>query len=426
MRFRGRTFSVLLGLVSGAILLSLVNSVLGQVSPSEIQNPRAKAAEAKYISQLQSLHRSIGAGKFAFPFRLARYLNAKPGQREASDSSGLEFVSFQGLTVLKISGSYGATFNVGQLSRNQRAGRAFQEAVVPILRLIAQQMPNTSDFDCIGLEITYGTRENSNNFDLQGKEALTVIFNREDAFKYASTVAIADRQRILNRSDVFVNGEDFGLALGQRDPLVVEALNRLSPRQADEASAAISSSNAQVDQVVGATVSPAVSVTQPTTVPSSAPSFADAMRLQTQFEPQLDSIAKDDGATLHLSSRAAPSFEVAGDQTLLHFTMQNTTFFDRGTTSIYKRAAQTFDLFLAPELRSISRKLPASREYALEFSVLNRSGADQPSNETIDYICPQSSLDAFVGNKITSQDLINQSVVLVNGVRIALNLQLVE
>jgi hypothetical protein len=33
---------------------------------------------------------------------------------------------------------------------------------------------------------------------------------------------------------------------------------------------------------------------------------------------------------------------------------------------------------------------------------------------------------SFVDDEITSQDLINQSIVLVNGVRIALNLQLVE
>ena len=58
--------------------------------------------------------------------------------------------------------------------------------------------------------------------------------------------------------------------------------------------------------------------------------------------------------------------------------------------------------------------------------MLNHSGAEQSTNETIDYICPLASLYAFVSNRITSQDLIDQSVVLVNGVRIAVNLQLVE
>ena len=58
--------------------------------------------------------------------------------------------------------------------------------------------------------------------------------------------------------------------------------------------------------------------------------------------------------------------------------------------------------------------------------MLNRLGAEKTPSETVDYICPLNSVRSFVENKITSQDLINQSIVLVNGVRIALNLQLVE
>ena len=119
--------------------------------------------------------------------------------------------------------------------------------------------------------------------------------------------------------------------------------------------------------------------------------------------------------------------EIYGDQILLHFTMRNTLSFERSTSSIYKRAAQSFDLFLAPEMRDLSRKLPANAGYdALKFSVLNHSGTEKTSFETIDYICPLNPIRSFVENRITSQDLINQSIVLVDGVRIALNLQLVE
>ncbi len=425
-RLRQRAFNTAFRLLSGGILLSAISSAFGQVSPGEILNPRAKSAEEKYIQQLHSIHESIGAAKLDFPFRLARYVNAKPGQKAALDSSGIEFVYFQDRVVLKVSGVYSAAFNVDQLSRNQRAGMAFQEAVVPILRLVTQQIPRTDDFDGVGFEIVYGTRENSEGFGLAGREALTVVFDRDDAFAYASAHEITERQIILNRSDIFLNGEEFGLALGKRDPLIVESLARLTPRRVEEASSFMPSGGAHVDEVTGATVSSAVSVTQPANMTSSPPTFADAMRLQTRFQDQLDSIAKEDGTTLHLAARTAPSFEVAGDQTLLHFTMQNTMSFDRSASSIYKRAAQSFDLFLAPELRSISRRLPANQEYALEFSVVNHTGAAQAPNETIDYICPLTSLYAFVSNKITSQELINQSVVLVNGVRISLNLQLVE
>ncbi len=58
--------------------------------------------------------------------------------------------------------------------------------------------------------------------------------------------------------------------------------------------------------------------------------------------------------------------------------------------------------------------------------MLNHSGAEKTSFEIIDYICPLNPMRSFVENKITRQDLINQSIVLVDGVRIGLNLQLVQ
>ena len=132
------------------------------------------------------------------------------------------------------------------------------------------------------------------------------------------------------------------------------------------------------------------------------------MRLQAQFQAQLNVMLQEDGAKLHLVLSAPPSFEVYGDRTVLHLTMRNTLLFERSTTSIYKRAAQSFDLFLAPELRGLLRKLPANAKYdALDFSVFNRLGTEKTPSETIDYICPLSSIRSFVEDKITSQDLID-------------------
>jgi hypothetical protein len=48
------------------------------------------------------------------------------------------------------------------------------------------------------------------------------------------------------------------------------------------------------------------------------------------------------------------------------------------------------------------------------------------TSEAIEFICPRAALKEFVNADITNQQLLDQSVVLVNGVRIGLNLQLVE
>lgn len=404
--------------IAAGLLLGMTALAFSQVSPVEILNPKLKADEAQYLPRLQSLQQSIAATKFPFPFRLARYPNAEPGQRAASDANGIEFVYFEGREVLKISGIYQAAFNAALLSKNERASRTFQDVVVPILQLVGQQIPANIGCDGIGFEIVYNTRDANNAYDYEGQESLTVVFDREDAFAYLNATRNAQRQGILNRSNIFVDGKDFGLALGQRGPLNVQALERSVPRQAQEGSPSLPASIAHTSAVSISPLKPAL---------NSPPTPADAMRLQAQFQAQLNAMVQEDGTKFHLLESAAPSFEIYGGRTVLHFTMQNTLSLERSTTSIYKRAAQSFDLFLAPKLKGLLQKLPANAKYdALDFSVLNRLGAEKTPSETVDYICPLNSIRSFVEDKITSQDLIDQSVVLVNGVRIALNLQFVE
>jgi hypothetical protein len=418
-------FGALRLVAASAISLSMIPAI-AQVSPSEILNPRLQALQEKYLPQLQSLHQSIAACKLPSPFRLARYVKAIQGQKAALDSNGIEFVYFQQHVVLKVSGVYTAALSPARLTENQRANRTFQDAIVPILRLVARQIPEGTDFDAVGFEILYETRDATRIYDFEGKEVLTVVFGRDDLSRYANATALSERQQLLNRSEIFVNGKELGLALGQRDPLIVGALERSVPRQAKDESS-LPTEVDRADVVSGARVLPAVSVTSSTPASTSPPTFADVMRLQSEFQEQLNRLVKEKGTGLHLEEGTAPSFEVNGDHALLHLTMRNTLSFEKDTTSIYRRAAQSFDLFLAPELRDLAKNLSVNGDYdALEFSVLNHLRADKTPFETIDYICPLNSMRSFVANRITSQDLINQSIILVNGVRIGLNLQLVE
>lgn len=411
----------------GSIILISMTPVFSQVSPKEILNPRAKADEQKYLPQLQSLQQAIAASKFPFPFRLARYLNAKPGERAASDSNGIEFVYFQHRVVLKISGLYRAAFDSTKLSENERASRTLQDTVAPILQLVARQIPSSADCDGIGFEIVYDTRDAGRAYDYEGKEVLTLVLTRDDAFTYANSATDAERQEILNRADVFVNGNDFGLALGQRDPIDVQALDREAPRLAVERPASNPVAPAHTVYVSANVASSAHSVASAMPASGSYPTFADAMRLQKQYQAQTDAIVKQGAAKFHLDQGAGPLFEVSGDQILLHVTMRNTLSFERTATSIYKRAAQSFDIFLAPELRELSTNLPIDDELeAIDFTVLNHFGLERAAPESIDYICPLKSVRSFAANKITTQELIDQSTVLVGGVRIGLNLQLVE
>ncbi len=65
----------------------------------------------------------------------------------------------------------------------------------------------------------------------------------------------------------------------------------------------------------------------------------------------------------------------------------------------------------------------------LDITVLNQfasAPSTTTSSEAVEYICPLDSLRRFTEYEITNQQLLEQSIILVNGVRIALNLQQVE
>jgi hypothetical protein len=151
-------------------------------------------------------------------------------------------------------------------------------------------------------------------------------------------------------------------------------------------------------------------------------------RLQAKYKTQLETLAKEGSAKFHFVDYAPPSFAIFQNKLVLQLTLRNFLHLDAEKSSIYKRAAQSFDLFLAPQLKDLLEKAPADAEFdAYDFSVLNQlAPAPHPLSEAIEFICPRKAARQFADAEITNQQLIDQSIVLVNGVRIALNLQLVE
>ena len=413
-------FGVSCCLISIGFLLVTATVTVGQVRPSEISSPQARAAEEKYLPELTSLGQSIAAAKFDYPFKLARYLHAKPGQQAALDRNGIEFVDYGGRVILKVSGISKVAFEVGQRSANERAERALNATILPILKLVEEQLPQGEDYDGIGFEILYEKRRSDSSYDYQGKEVLTVIFRQEDASEYVKINGNADRQKLLNRADIFVNGEEFGLALHQRDPISPATLERFVSRK-ERAPHISDPASISLVQPASFSMTSSGGKRKAISDASSGPGFADAVGLQRAFQSQLDALAASGGKSLHMDDNFPPTFEVSGDRMQLHLSLRNEKAFDRNGSSIYKRAAQSFDLFLVPELRDLSRRLIVDDEFdAIDFSVANQFGVSLPGTETIDYICPVPALREFVGSKITTQELINQSAVLVNGERISL------
>jgi hypothetical protein len=445
-RFRQRVISLAVGLA----LSFCARPSSAQVSPSEILNPDLKALEESHFQQLKALNQSIAKAKFPFPFYLSRFVGLDPAQQAEADSRGLEFVRFEDRVILKVTGNYNAAYDTARLTQNERAASTFRTVVLPILEQLTAVLPEDLACDGIGFEISHHARTRERSYDYEGKEILVVVLARDDAWALARTSTDSARQEILNRSKVYVSGTDFGLSLTERDPLNVQALSRSVPAKPDATSTARSSalvagssllkSNRSLSSVspvvptraadpasasANAVLPPPKAVDPPTSPP---PAPADAERLNEKHQTQLTALAKEGATKFHFVDYAPPTFVVFRDQIALQMTLRNSLQFGPVKGSIYKRAAQSFDLFLAPQLKDLSDRISPDIEFQLlDFSVLNKlSPAAKGPSEAIEFICPRTALKQFVNAEITNQQLLDQSVVLVNGMRIALNLQLVE
>src|SRR5271157_837807 len=431
---------VLFFLLTTALVLASASKISAQVNPNEILNPDLKSLEKEYFPQLKSLNQAIAKMHFPFPFYLSRYVGIEPSKQAETDSRGLEFVKFRDRTVLKITGNYEAAYSATQFTRNERAARTFQDVLLPILQTVTQSIPPDVGCDAIGFEVSYHTRAAEKSYDYEGKELLVIVVDRADAFVLAQATNDTERQDVLNKSLIFLGGQEFGLSLLEKDPYAASALPRTKPSKIASSSTASSSTtlsrlnhtNPNPLAVAGTSSESALSAAAKPDLSQAKPvaTQADVDRLQAQYQAQLDALSKEGQAKFQFVDYDPPAFVIISKQLALQMTLRNNLRFDIEKSSIYKRAAQTFDLFLAPKLKDILDKVPDDNAVAVyDFSVVNpltSGSSSRERSEAIEFILPANLARQFVNNEITNQALIDKGQVLVNGVRIALNLQLVE
>ena len=414
---------------------------IAQVSPNEILNPQLKALESQYFSQLKDINQQIAKAQFPFSFYLSRVVGLDPSEQVEADTRGLEFRRFRDRVVLKATGNYNAAYNPQQLSRNEQAARTFRDVMMPILQIVTQNIPPDIDCDAIGMEVAYHVRDRQKSYDYEGREILVVVLDRKDAFQMVLEKDDNARQEILNRSLVYLGGEDYGLSLIDRDPMVIDKQARRKGDQTDTISSASSSTSASRLIRSNPNLMPSASgsgsadslATAPKVDLSQAKPAAtavDAERLQTQYQRQLDALSKEGQAKFGFVGYDPPTFVVVSKQMVLQVTLKNSTRFDPEKTNIYKRAAQTFDLFVAPKVKDVLDRIPSDVPVDYyDFSVVNPlspTSVGKERSEAIEFLFPKTLTQKFANTEITNQELIDKSQVLVNGVRIALNLQLVE
>jgi hypothetical protein len=130
---------------------------------------------------------------------------------------------------------------------------------------------------------------------------------------------------------------------------------------------------------------------------------------------------------MNTTNSSLPSLALFRNSLYLQLTLRNPEVFDKEKTSLYKRAALSFDTFLAPHLADLVSRIPAiSSLKGLDITILVSVSSSSSPSEAVEFIFPLAAMHSFASYEITNQQLIEQGLVIVNGVRISLNLQQVE
>jgi len=392
---------------------------------SSIKDPEGQLLQQKYFAQLSKLGSDASALHFPYPFYFSDTLDIDEARQKQLQQGSLHFDRFRGQLVLQITGNYYACYAIAVLGPNQRAHKTFDDVVLPLLTVAAQHIDRTVPFDAYAFEIAYHVRTKVLKVDTEGPENLVIVMPRGVAERLVNAKDLDTRQGALLESQVYLNGEPLTLWLSG-DEAPADVKNHYLARQRKEV--------AEEDKPApepGTLVSPHLIPRSELleSVREHAKAARDVspgklVKLELQYEDTTQKLVKDLEAQAHFVDYAPPAFIAFHDGAYLQLNL--TTDLDRPSSSQYSIAALAFDTHIAHLLRPVSRYFHDNPQFeGIDFSTtIHQVG--RLSSESVEFVAPLSALICYEKYDCTGQELINRSIVLINGERVELDLQKAE
>ena len=422
----------------GVLLFLLFLSVLasGQaLTPAEVKNPVMRALQERYFQQLQSAGEEIRAHVFPFPFYCSRVLDLQQAQQERADQRSIRFDSYQGKTVIEVTGNYFASYPA-DIDKNHRALSTFQDVVLPILQIIVPELQDVPEADGFAMEVSHQVRGKALGTTREHAENFVMILNHDAAVRLVKARTDRDRQAALLEGQTFLNAEHFTLYLSDAaaqaagdDPKGASGARKQTPRpwwQARESDPA---------PPLRSSARPAPEADAPPT-PARDTSKEALAKVQASVQESADKILKELEAQAEFVSYAPPTVVAFRKGAYLEFSL-NSKLPVNATGSRYKLAALAFDDHVAHLIRPIMAHFQGNDveidgigfSTNLHASSVPAAGAKagvSEATEAVEFFLPMESLRCYESFDCTGQQLINAGAVLINGERVSLDLQTAE
>jgi hypothetical protein len=285
---------------------------------------------------------------------------------------------------------------------------------------------NNEHVQGFAIEISHHIMGKVMGVSMEHPENLMVFLPRSTAIKLLSAKDETAQQAALMQGEVFLNAQPISIWLNDAVPPAPandhgEDISGNAPSDAAR--------NAAEPQPSGAAILPTPAKPKDPPPPPPRDTSTQALSaVQVSNQPIVDQVVKDVDAQAHFVAYAPPKFVAFREGIYLELSL-NSTLPASAAGSRYKLAATAFDEHVAHLIRPLLAYFKDAQDFdGIGLSTnIHLTGKSAPSiSEAVEFFFPLSSLRCYEKYDCTGQQLLDAGTVLINGERVALDLQIAE
>jgi hypothetical protein len=420
-------------------LLALILVVVGcrasaqVLTPAEIKDPDLRSLQQQYINDLKVVGQDIQALPLKYHFYLNRKLDLDESQQQNADQSSIRFDRYDGKTVLAVTGNYYAAYPE-KIAADQRARSTFLNVVMPILKSEVPRFQGNHEVQGYALEISHHVLGNVMGVMVERPENLMVFLPQSGALQLLGSRDENVQQAGLMQGQVFLNAQPVNIWLNGEGPQPAAGSepNLSSTERAEPLAGAqitqtgVGSSGREELSAAAPLVAKPNDIVVPPVRDASPPALA---ALQASSQEVVAKLVKELDPEAHFVAYASQGFVAFRQEIYLELSL-NTTLPESAAGSRYKLAATAFDDHVAHLIRPTLTYFKGESKFdGISFSTTVHLASRSPAAgkaEAVEFFFPFTALRCYEKYDCTGQQLIDTGVVLINGERVALNLQIAE
>lgn len=421
-------------LIIVVVFVGVTGRVSAQVlTPAEIKDPVLRSLQEQYINDLKVVGQDIQALRLEYRFYLNRTLDLDEAQQQHADQRSIRFDRYNGQTVLAVTGNYYAAYS-DKIAANQRARSTFLNVVIPILKSEVPRFQGNHEVQGYALEISHHVLGNVMGVMVETPENLMVYLPQSGALQLLGSRDENVQQAGLLQGQVFLNAQPVNIWLNGEGPQPAAGSEpTLSSTQGMEPAARSQIIQNGVENRGPVSPSPPpLPVTKASDIvvpPVRDTSPAALAALQASHQDMLTKLVRELDPQAHFVAYAAQIFVAFRQQLYLELSL-STTLPESENGSRYKLAATAFDNHVATLIRPTLTYIKEDSKFdGISFSTTIRLGTRSSAasrSEAVEFFFPLTALHCYEKYDCTGQQLIDAGVVLINGERAGLDLQMAE